>query len=173
MPSIYKTDNKLFTCSLSEWSIDDWFQYTLLKTLYNFANWLFVLQFTITNDSHCDTSKFYSKNTRTHNFSFSMFNWSKTLLQTCKGQKINKVCIYVVSADFFQRAQEKKKGVVNLLLCTIVDRKFVIHAYFLLTFIYSCIIDTFHLRWLIIRWRGSYKSSSIKNMHGWQISCQL
>ena len=54
---------------------------------------------------------------------------------------------------------EKKKGVVNLLLCTIVDRTFVIHAYFLLAFIYSCIIDTFHLRWLIIRRRGSYKSS--------------
>ena len=54
---------------------------------------------------------------------------------------------------------EKKKGVVNLLLCTIVDRTFFIHAYFLLAFIYSCIIDTFHPRWLIIRRRGSYKSS--------------
>lgn len=54
---------------------------------------------------------------------------------------------------------EKKKGVVSLLLCTIVDRTFVIHAYFWLAFIYSCLIDTFHLGWLIIRWRGSYKSS--------------
>ena len=54
---------------------------------------------------------------------------------------------------------EKKKRVVNLLLCTIVDRTFVIHAYFWLAFIYSCILDTFHLRWLIIRWRGSHKSS--------------
>jgi hypothetical protein len=136
MSSIYKTDNKLFIFSLFFYlKLYDWFQYTLLKTLYNFANWLFMLQFTITNDSHCDTSNdyfwfviiftvnywslniciskpFYSKNTRTHNFSFSMFNWSKILLQACKGQQI-----------------------VNLLLCTIVDRTFVIHAYLLLAFI--------------------------------------
>jgi hypothetical protein len=35
------------------------------------------------------------------------------------------------------------------LLCTIVDRTFVIHAYFWLAFIFSCLIDTFHLRWYL------------------------
>jgi hypothetical protein len=54
---------------------------------------------------------------------------------------------------------EKKKGVVNLLFFTIVDWTFVIHAYFCLAFSYSCIIDTFHLGWLIIGLRGNYKSS--------------
>jgi hypothetical protein len=39
--------------------------------------------------------------------SFYMFNWCKTLLQTCKGQNIDKVGIYVVAADFFQRAHSR------------------------------------------------------------------
>ena len=67
--------------------------------------------------------------------------------------------IFINLGETYFSNLEKKKGVVSLLLFTIVDRTFVIHAYFWLAFIYSCILDTFHLGWLIIRWRGSYKSS--------------
>lgn len=98
-------------------------------------------------------------------------NWYKVqaVVVLCVGiytqfpHKIKRLTLYLfmfinLGEKYFSKL-EKKKGVVNLLLCTIVDRTFVIHAYFWLAFIYSCLIDTFHLGWLIIRWRGSYKSS--------------
>jgi hypothetical protein len=45
-----------------------------------------------------------------------LFKWSKTLFQACKGQKIDKVCIYVVSGDFFKRAQSRAT-VLNSYYC--------------------------------------------------------
>ena len=98
-------------------------------------------------------------------------NWYKVqaVVVLCVGiytqfpHKIKRLTPYLfmfinLGEKYFSKLEEKK-GIVNLLLCTIVDMTFVNHAYFLLAFIYSCIIDTVHLRWLIIRWRGSYKSS--------------
>jgi hypothetical protein len=63
-----------------------------------------VIQVNLVNSQNlyiCISKPLHSKNTRTHNFSFNMFNWCKTLVQTCKGQNIEKVCIFVVSADIF------------------------------------------------------------------------